>query len=102
MESRNGFRRRTAVAVHSPKKYTQLAKAESTACSHETPQNRPIKFNKINDVKRAMLRERRQDQEFLKIVDDVKERKGTFFRMGFRSYEKKENRKVLGDVLGVL
>ncbi len=35
-------------------------------------------------------------------MDEVRERKGTFFRMGFRSYEKKENRKVLGDVLGVL
>ena len=43
-----------------------------------------------------------QDQEFLKVVDDIKERKGTFYRMGFRSYEKKENRKVFGDVLGVV
>lgn len=86
MESRSVFRRRTAVAVQSPKKYTQLTKAESTACSKETPRNRPVKFSKINEVKHALLRERRQDQEFMKIVDDVRERKGTFFRMGFRSY----------------
>lgn len=33
-----------------------------------------------------MMRERRQDQEFMKVVDELKGRKGTFFRMGFRSY----------------
>lgn len=38
----------------------------------------------------------------MNMIDDVRERKGTFFRMGFRSYEKIENRKVLADILGVI
>jgi hypothetical protein len=43
----------------------------------------------MNEVKHALLNGRREEQDFLKVVDDLKERKGTFFRMGFRSYEKK-------------
>jgi hypothetical protein len=34
-------------------------------------------------------------------MEEVGERKCTFYRMGFKSYEKKENRKVVGEVLGV-
>jgi hypothetical protein len=59
------------------------------------------KFNKLTHIKHPTFRGQRSNQEFIKVVEDLKERKGTFFRMGFRSYEKRENRKVLVDVLGV-
>jgi hypothetical protein len=64
--------------------------------------NAPHKFQRINEANHAILRERRKEQEFHRTIEEIGERKCTFYRMGFKSFEKARQRKVFGEVLGVL
>jgi hypothetical protein len=78
MESSDGFKRRTAM--------TGLAHAKSLAALEPEPTETKAKFGRIGTSSQSVLRSRKREQDFLRTMEEVGERKCTFYRMGFKSY----------------
>ena len=96
MSTTDGFRRRAAFVAEDKSVNVQSLQTSS-------PQKEPsIKFNRLNTSNHAILHSRKRDQEFNKTIQSINKRKCTFYRMGFRSYEKQGQKKIFSEVLGVV
>ncbi len=102
MECSDGFRRRAAIIASDNQILTAPELENFFNPDDNLGKDKFIKFRKINASNHAILNSRKKEEEFKKTIQEIENRKCTFYRMGFRSYEKHGQNKLFGQVLGVL